>query len=474
MSVERKHWSSWPPFVSGIVLLLAARAVAQQAPRSAGGITGVVFDSLDDQPLGEASVFLVGTALSVTTNAQGRFTFDSVPAGAYHVAFESAELDAIGITPNPQTVAVRDNAVDTVALFVPSVSTLLDAMCPASRAAGGESILLGTVSDAASGAPVASATVTLSWQDVSVDRKTVVEQHHVVPATTASDGSYAVCGIPGDVLVTVHAVAGRRASGGLWVLVAPHRLVRQDVAIALGADSGATNRSGQTATLTGIVTDTAGRPLAGATVELIGAPGSVQTDEHGRFRLTTLPAGSWDVEVQRIGFWPNRFSVALHPEQTTNATFALGAATNLLDTVRVQGQRPDAFALQEKARAYPGATFFSKAAIDSLHATHVTDILRRARGVELVVPDSGGPPLVQMLRSRFSDLNHAGICPVEYYVDGVPFDVQSSPDAYFQPGDIVAIEVYDGASNVPPEYKSGSSSCGVVVIWTKGATPDGR
>ena len=474
MNARRKRRSRWPFVASGIVLLAAVRAGAQKAPRSAGGITGVVFDSLDDKPLGDASVFLVGTSLSATTNAQGRFTFDTVPAGAYRVAFESPDLDAIGLTPNARTVAVQPGAVDTVALFMPSLTTLLDDMCPASRAAGGESILLGSVSDAASGAPVASATVTLSWQDVSVTRKTVIEQHHVVPATTASDGSYAVCGIPGDVLVMVHAAAGRRASGVLSVLVAPHRLVRQDVAVAFGADSAATSWTARTATLTGVVTDTTGHPLAGAVVALIGAPGSAQTDEHGRFSLTTLPAGSWDVEVHRIGFLPNRFSVALHPQHTTNAAFALGAATNMLDTLRVQGRRYDAFALTEKARAYPGATFFSQAAIDSLHATHVTDILRRARGVQLVVPDSGGPPLVQMLRSRFSDLNHAGICPVEYYVDGVPFDMQNSPDAYFHPDDIVAIEVYDGASDVPPEYKSGSSSCGVVVIWTKRATPDGR
>lgn len=460
MNPGRRRWSRWPFVVSGIVLVTAGRADAQQAPRTAGAITGVVFDSLDARPLGAASVFLIGTPLSVTTNAQGRFAFDSVPAGAYRVAFESADLDAIGLTPNPQSVAVRAGVVDTVALFVPSVTTLLDAMCPASRAAGGESILLGSVSDPATGVPVASATVTISWQDVSVERKKVVEQHHVVPATTAADGSYAVCGIPGDVLAMVRAAAGARASGLLWVLVAPGRLVRKDVAIALDTV--------RTATLTGVVADTAGHPLADAEVEMVGVPGGTHTDGNGRFRLATLPAGSRDVQVQRIGFWPNRFSVVLHPNQTTTATFALGAA-NMLDTVHVQSRRHDAFALAEKARAYPGATLFSKAAIDSLHATQVTDILRHARGVQLVVPDSGGPPLVQMLRSRFSDLEHAGICPVEYYVDGVPFDMQNSPDAYFHPGDIAAIEVYDGASNVPPEYKSGSASCGVVVIWTKRA-----
>ncbi len=95
--------------------------------------------------------------------------------------------------------------------------------------------------------------------------------------------------------------------------------------------------------------------------------------------------------------------------------------------------------------------------------------------VSAICPTAAGragaqPPLVQMIRSRFSDLTHAGNCPVEYYVNGVPFDMQNSPDASFQPGDIASIEVYDGSSKIPPEYSAGSAQCGVIVIWTKGAS----
>lgn len=453
----------WSLFTVGVAMLAAGeRASAQQSSGSAGEITGVVYDSLDAQPLGDASVFLVGTSFSAATDARGRFHLDSVPAGAYRVAFESAALDALGLTPNPRQVAVRAGVVDTIALFVPSVATLLESMCPASQAAGGQSILVGSVRDAASGASVASATVTLSWSDISVAKKAVAQTNHVVPAMTAADGSYAVCGIPGDAVVTIHAVAGQRASGMLDVNVPAQRLMRQDVAIALGANSA----DGRTAALAGVVTDTTGHPLGGAEVELAGDRIIARSDEQGHFRLAALPGGSWDVQVQRIGFLPSRVAVDLHPGRTISASFALRVATSLLDTIHVRARRPDAFALQEKARQYPGAAFFSSAAIDSLHASQVTDILRTVKGVQLVYPDSGGPPLVQMTRSRFSDLAHAGICPIEYYVDGVPFDMKNNPDGYFHPSDIASIEVYDGASNIPPEYKSGSAACGAVVIWT--------
>lgn len=462
----RRWW--WVCLSAAAMGAIGARAGAQQSPRAAGGVTGVVFDSLDHRPLGDASVFLVGTSMAATTNASGRFVFDSVPAGAYRVAFESPQLDAIGLSPNPFPVTVRDGVVDTVALFVPSVTTLLEALCPASRAAGGESILVGSVHDAASGEPVASAAVTLSWSDILVEKKGIIQTNHVVPTVTATDGSYAVCGIPGDAVVMMHATAGRRASGILEVSVPAQRLVRQDVTIALGADSSAVNGALRTAALAGVVTDSTGQPLAGAEVQLAGVAGDVaRSDQQGHFRLASLPAGSWDALVQRIAFLPSRKTVVLRPDRTTTASFALRIATNVLDTVHVRGRRPDAFALQEKARRFPGATFLSAAAIDSLHAYQVTDILGGIKGVQLVYPDSGGPPLVQMTRTRFTDLMHAGICPIEYYVDGVPFDMKNSPDAYFHPGDIAAIEVYDGASNIPPEYKAGSSACGVVVIWTK-------
>lgn len=451
-----------------VVLAMVAPARAQQRSRAAGGLTGVVFDSVDHKPLGSASVFLVGTALAATTDAGGRYVLDSVPEGSYRIDFESATLDTIGLTPNPRPAVVRAGTVDTVNLFVPSVTTLLDAMCPASHAAGGESILVGSVHDAGTGAPVAAATVTLSWSDISVAHARILQTNHQVPAVSAADGSYVVCGLPGDAVVSVRAVAAGRASGALQVDVPAHRLVRRDVSLDVAgqAPNGSAPPRG-TAALAGLVTDTAGHPMADAEVRLAGLPQAARSDARGRFRLADLPGGSWDARVQRIGFLPGRASVELHPGRETTTTLTLRAATNILDTVRVSAHAPDAHALAEKAREFPGATFFSRASIDSMHAYRVTDILQHARGVQLVYPDSGGAPIVQMGRSRFSDLIHAGLCPVEFYVDGVPFDMENSPDIHLHPNDIDAIEVYDGASKIPPHYQSGSATCGAVVIWLK-------
>ena len=45
------------------------------------------------------------------------------------------------------------------------------------------------------------------------------------------------------------------------------------------------------AVVDGLVTDTAYRPLIGATAEVAGFRVRVRTGENGRFRITALPAG---------------------------------------------------------------------------------------------------------------------------------------------------------------------------------------
>lgn len=457
--------------VAGVLATSAVGWVQAQAVASSaavGRITGQVFDSLSNQPLGGASVFLVGTAIGTKTDPAGHYAFDSLPAGSYQVAFESTTLDSIGLTPQSISLVLRAGSVDTADLFVPSIGALLGVMCPQSQAAGGESMLVGSVHDAISGAPVRAATITLSWVELSVQDKRVQRLRHIVPARSAADGSYAFCGLPADASVSLQAVDSNRISGVLDIEVPAKKLVRRDLNIWGYSAAQTHDASGRwPGTLVGLITDLHGQPIPDAQIVLAGDSASTRSDENGKFRLSNLPAGTWDVVAQRVGYMPSRSPVDLRLGTVTTVAIPLRTATNILDTVRVVAHAPDPLELAAKAREYPGASFFSRAKIDSIHPDHVTDILRQAPGVQLVYPDSGGPPLVQMLRSRFAHLNHAGLCPVEYYVDGVRFDMDNSPDANLHPADIEAIEVYDGASKIPPQYNSGEASCGVIVIWTK-------
>jgi len=58
-------------------------------------------------------------------------------------------------------------------------------------------------------------------------------------------------------------------------------------------------------------------------------------------------------------------------------------------------------------------------------------------------------------------------CPPQYWVDGVKAFALNIDDII--PQDVEGIEIYEGASTVPPQFntKEGTTICGVVLIWTR-------
>lgn len=74
-------------------------------------LSGTVRDSLTQQPLPFASVFLANTTLGATTNEQGQFQLKNVPAGSYDLvaSFVGYRLAKVAVTVGtaPQQVALR-------------------------------------------------------------------------------------------------------------------------------------------------------------------------------------------------------------------------------------------------------------------------------------------------------------------------------------------------------------------------------
>jgi len=63
-------------------------------------------------------------------------------------------------------------------------------------------------------------------------------------------------------------------------------------------------------------------------------------------------------------------------------------------------------------------------------------------------------------------------------VNGIPFASagELAINHYVSPGEVAAVEVYNGASQIPPEYNSssGNARCGVVLIWTRISSSSSR
>ncbi|HEY2164555.1 MAG TPA: carboxypeptidase regulatory-like domain-containing protein, partial [Gemmatimonadaceae bacterium] len=63
--------------------------------------------------------------------------------------------------------------------------------------------------------------------------------------------------------------------------------------------------------LAGRLTDTAGTPVHGAVVHLVGTSSGGVTDGGGRYRIEPVAAGSYLVSVRRLGFASDTFSVTI-------------------------------------------------------------------------------------------------------------------------------------------------------------------
>ena len=101
---------------------------------------------------------------------------------------------------------------------------------------------------------------------------------------------------------------------------------------------------GQTAVLTGTVTDASGGALAGATVTaasdaLIGGTRTTQTDTNGVYRFPALAPGTYNVSFELSGFRAIRREARLQLGQTitVDATLEVGGVT---DAVEVRGSSP--------------------------------------------------------------------------------------------------------------------------------------
>jgi outer membrane receptor protein involved in Fe transport len=97
------------------------------------------------------------------------------------------------------------------------------------------------------------------------------------------------------------------------------------------------------ATLTGSVSDTTGRPLAGATVVVAELARSARADSAGAFRLTELPRGRYTLVARLIGYAPATRSVAL--EGPSTVAFVLHATAFEIEPITVTAVRSPSTAL---------------------------------------------------------------------------------------------------------------------------------
>jgi hypothetical protein len=411
------------------------------------------------------------SGLFATTDADGRFQLQGIPAGRHVLRIEHPLLDTLGVDLRSPPTEFAAGATTAHEFGTPSAERFVEMACAPAWRARGPAALMGRVREADSSLPAVGAKVSLVWYEVDIAAG-VRRVPRVREATVAPDGTYRICGLPAQLDGKVQVIRGTLTSGDIAVSFGEDLLALRSMSIAAPgavvaveapADSGhsGTTTVLGTARLTGRVLDKTGSPLAGARVQLEGTTRATSTRAGGEFVLDSLPPGTQSVAVRLLGYAPVEAAVDLSSREPRSVTITLEDFVPVLEAVRVTAQRERALEnVGFTRRKRTGLGWYMEGdEIRNRNALLFSDIMRNAPGIR--VANANGRQYLQNARDPM------GGC-VMIYVDGTMWQ-QMEPgdiDDFVKPHEIGALEVYS-PSSTPAEYQSRGANCSTILAWTQ-------
>lgn len=281
-----------------------------------------------------------------------------------------------------------------------------------------------------------------------------------VEVVADQQGRYRVCDVPDGHRLTLRVEAADRTGAELQVpLEGP--LVTRDLSLRVAGPGRVVGRVLDRAT---------GRPVAAATVGVVGQTRRTQTDEQGYFSLPDVLPGDHIVEVEHLSFEPVDQLVSVVADRTVDLNVQLSADPIELEPLIVTALRDRRLEIRGfyERRTWAERTglgeILGEEDIERRNAPNVTNILREMPGIDVVCSGSRD---CQIQSSRA-----AGCTEVNVYVNGTLTLGEGrrealSIDELVRPFEIAGLEVYTGAGQVPAEFSGTTGRCGAIVIWTK-------
>jgi hypothetical protein len=468
----------------GLAQRSPAAPAAPASPNAPGVVTGIVYDSLFTQrPLADAEVWVEGTGLTARSDAAGRYRLPGVAAGRHRVTFFHPSLEQLGVSAPVRAVDVPAGGTVNAPLVTPAPDVIHQALCPASREIK-TGVMLGRVRGGQPLAPIAEATLSLSWNAFTLSSRGLERTPREVGARTGADGTYFVCGVPTDVPVQV------RVQGNGVVSVAELSLRDQALAVhlvdlpslaaaaaerAAPSPADAVAPAAGTGTIVGVLQTPQGRPVSGAVVEIVGAGLRATTGASGAFVLRGAALGTQTVEARALGFRPVRTRLVLDAGRPAQVQLTVSDNVVVLAPTRVTAPRYGAMLAGYEQRRRSGAgNFITAEEIEQRRPYSINDLLVTVPGVQVILPNAGSvgvSPRVVFQRSLGLGGAKATVCDPIMYVDGARVinddDLGSMIDQLVRPQDVYGVEVYRSLASAPPQFQVLDSSCGVILFWTR-------
>jgi hypothetical protein len=215
----------------------------------------------------------------------------------------------------------------------------------------------------------------------------------------------------------------------------------------------------------GTVIDSDGRVIPDVEVIVVDTKTSIRSDSVGKFFLAALDAGDRELRVRRLAYAPVTVIVQVEPKDTIDVTITLTVVAQKLNAVLVHEDVTHVRLMRqfEERRKRGFGHFITRREIEDRHPLLLSDMMRRVPGT-MLTPAAGGRSVLRFSRALIGGTRD---CPPQYWLDGVMVYGFNIDD--IMPSDIEGIELYSGASVVPPEFNNPRSTvaCGLVVIWTR-------
>jgi TonB-dependent starch-binding outer membrane protein SusC len=213
------------------------------------------------------------------------------------------------------------------------------------------------------------------------------------------------------------------------------------------------------------------RPLTGAQVFIQGTSYGTLTRQDGRYLLLNVPAGTYDLSVQMIGYKAMSQKVTVEAGRAATADFSITASAVALNELVVTG-----LAAQVRKKAIgTSLDAISSSQIDAAPAANTQQVLQGEAPGVTVMSNSGQPGAGMTVKIRGIHSVESTNAPI-IYVDGVRIynlptragwggRASTSPLDDIDPADIQRIEVVKGAAATT--LYGTEAAAGVIQIFTK-------
>src|SRR5215203_97740 len=233
------------------------------------------------------------------------------------------------------------------------------------------------------------------------------------------------------------------------------RLLLAVCAISLVVAPSRASGQATTGSITGVVSDSSGTPVAGARVSVDGLSLATSSGQTGRYTLANVPAGTQTVRARLLGFRLSQAQTTVIAGQTATLNFRLSIAPAELERVVVS----TGYGQQTKATTTGANEVISGEEITKRPVANITKGLQGFMpGV--TVQDFGGRPGGDNARVRIRGAGTLGDNGALIIVDGVVGEINN-----LDPLDIESVSVLKDAASAA--IYGARAANGVVIIKTR-------